>query len=58
MVLAVGHGHPVGGLPVHAEDAWASFLASGVLAEAGAGGGRGVDGGAKLFDLTIDRKSS
>lgn len=46
MVLAVGHGHPVGGLPVQAEDAWASFLASGVLAEAGAGGGRGVDGGA------------
>ena len=46
MVLAVGHGHPVGGLPVQAEDAWASFLASGVLAEAGASGGRGVDGGA------------
>ena len=43
MVLAVGHGHPVGGLPVQAEDAWASFLASGVLAEAGAGSGRDAD---------------
>ena len=45
MVLAVGHGHPVGGLPVQAEDAWASFLASDVLAEAGAGGGRDADDG-------------
>ena len=45
MVLAVGHGHPVGGLPVQAEDAWASFLASDVLAEAGAGGGRDANDG-------------
>jgi len=45
MVLAVGHGHPVGGLPVQAEDAWASFLASDVLAEAGADGGRDADDG-------------
>lgn len=50
MVLTVGHGHAVGGLPVQAEDAWASFLASGVLAEAGAGGGRGADGGANGSD--------
>lgn len=56
MVLAVGHGHPVGGLPVQAEDAWASFLASDVLAEAGADGGRDADGGENGSGRGDDRR--
>lgn len=56
MVLAVGHGHPVGGLSVQAEDAWASFLASDVLAEAGADGGRDADGGENGSGQGDDRR--
>ena len=56
MVLTVGHGHPVGGLPVQAEDAWAAFLASDVLAEAGTGGGQDADDGAYGSGQSDDRR--